>query len=203
VTTEPRSTAARSRRRADAERNIGRITAAARTALSKAPDTPTDDIAREAGVGRMTLYGHFRTRADLVEAALVDALRDGEQVLAAVDLSGDARDAMARLLDRSWALVAEVAGLVTAAQGVLPAGRLRDLHDNPARRVDDLIRRGREEGVFRTDLPTAWLVSAVQYLLHGAAEELRAGRLHPHEAAEAVTKSVLSLLTPPNVTPQA
>lgn len=52
---------ARSRRRADAERNIARIVSAARTLLSSDPNATTDDIAQAAGVGRMTLYGHFRT----------------------------------------------------------------------------------------------------------------------------------------------
>ncbi|MEV5824607.1 TetR/AcrR family transcriptional regulator [Spirillospora sp. NPDC052242] len=186
---------ARPRRRADAERSIARIVSAARTLLGSDPNASTDDIARAAGVGRMTLYGHFRTRADLVEAALADALRDGEAVLAAVDLSGDARAAIGRLLASSWELVAESGSLLAAAEGVLPAGRVRELHDPPARRVAELVRRGRDEGVIRTDLPEAWLVGAVHYLVHGAADEVRAGRLAAEDAADAVTKSALSVLT--------
>ncbi|RSN63797.1 MULTISPECIES: TetR/AcrR family transcriptional regulator [Actinomadura] len=186
---------ARPRRRADAERSIARIVSAARTLLSSDPNASTDDIARAAGVGRMTLYGHFRTRADLVEAALTDALRDGEAVLAAVDLSGDPRAAIGRLLASSWELVAESGALLAAAEDVLPAGRVRELHDPPARRMADLVRRGRDEGVMRTDLPEAWLVGAVHYLVHGAATEVRAGRLAAEDAPDAVTKSVLSVLT--------
>ncbi|WP_262402026.1 TetR/AcrR family transcriptional regulator [Actinomadura sp. CNU-125] len=186
---------ARPRRRADAERNIARIVSAARTLLSSDPNASTDDIARAAGVGRMTLYGHFRTRADLVEAALTDALRDGDEVLAAVDLTGDARAAMGRLLASSWRLAAESGSLLAAAEGVLPAGRMRELHDPPARRMADLVRRGREEGVMRTDLSEAWLVSVVHYIVHGAANEVRAGRLAAEDAADTVTKSVLSVLT--------
>ncbi|MFV2171567.1 TetR/AcrR family transcriptional regulator [Actinomadura sp. LOL_016] len=186
---------ARPRRRADAERNIARIVSAARTLLSTDPNASTDDIARAAGVGRMTLYGHFRTRADLVEAALTEALRDGDAALSAVDLSGDAREAIGRLLASSWKLVAESGALLTAAEGVLPAGRVRELHDPPARRVAELIGRGRDEGVLRTDLPESWLVGVVHYIVHGAAEEVRAGRLAAEDAADAVTKSVLSVLT--------
>ncbi|MEV4182991.1 helix-turn-helix domain-containing protein [Streptosporangium canum] len=58
-----------------AERSIVRIVSAARECLSGDPNASVDDIAKAAGVGRMTLYGHFGTRAELVEAALVDALR--------------------------------------------------------------------------------------------------------------------------------
>ncbi|MFC9970681.1 TetR/AcrR family transcriptional regulator [Spirillospora sp. NPDC127200] len=185
---------ARPRRRADAERNIARIVSAARRLLSVDPSAATDDIAKAAGVGRMTLYGHFRTRADLVEAALADALRAGEETLSAVDLTGDPREAMARLLTSSWQLVAESAALLAAAEDVLPSGRVRELHDAPARRMAELVHRGREQGVFRTDLPADWLVSVVHYILHGAADQVRAGRLAPQDAADAVTKSIRSVL---------
>jgi AcrR family transcriptional regulator len=184
-------------RRADAEQSIARIVAAARVCLSRDPNATIDDIAKEAGVGRMTLYGHFRTRAELVEAALVDALRVGEGTLSAVDLTGDARDALSRLLASSWSLVAESAALAEAARGVLPAGRLRELHGAPARRVEDLIRRGQRQGVFRSDLPIAWLVSAVHYILKGAGDELRAGRVKTRDASGLVAATVQSILAVP------
>ncbi|WP_018653845.1 TetR/AcrR family transcriptional regulator [Actinomadura flavalba] len=185
----------RPRRRADAERSIARIVTAARDRLSADPNATVDDIAKAAGVGRMTLYGHFRTRADLVEAALADALQAGERTLSALDLTGDAAAAMTRLLAPSWELVAESAALLAAADGVLPAGRVRELHHDPARRVTDLVRRGREQGVFRADLPSEWLVDVVQYILHGAAEQVRAGRLPARDAGDVVTRTVLSVLT--------
>jgi AcrR family transcriptional regulator len=192
--------AAGPRRRADAERSIARILSAARTCLSGDPNASVDDIAKAAGVGRMTLYGHFATRAELVEAALVDALRAGEETLSAVDLTGDAREALARLLDVGWSLVAESAALLTAAQGTLPAGRIRQLHAAPAQRVEALIRRGQNEDAFRTDLPITWLVNAVHYILKGAAEENRAERLKTADAARVVTATVQSLLSPPHRT---
>jgi AcrR family transcriptional regulator len=193
--------APRPRRRADAQRSIARIVTAARACLGQDPDATIDDIAKTAGVGRMTLYGHFPNRAELVEAALVDALRVGEETLSDVDLSGDARDALTRLLQSSWSLVAESATLLQAAQGVLPAGRLLQLHTNPAERVEQLLRRGQADGVFRSDLPITWLVSAVHYLLHGAAEERHAGRLDAADAAHIVTVSVQSLLATPSPAP--
>jgi AcrR family transcriptional regulator len=188
----------RPRRRADAERSIARIVSGARAALSRDPDATVDDIAKAAGVGRMTLYGHFRTRPELVETALRDALRAGEEVLAGIDLDGDARAAMSRLLASSWGLVAESAALLTAAQRVLPAGRLREMHAGAADRVAELIRRGQRQGVFRTDLPLTWLVNTVHYILNGAAEENRTGRLPDVEVAGVVITTVLSVLaTPP------
>jgi AcrR family transcriptional regulator len=193
------TTVSRPRRRADAERSIARIVAAARACLSNDPDATIDDIAKAAGVGRMTLYGHFRSRPELVEAALADALRAGEETLSAVDLGGDARAALSRLLASSWSLVAESSALLAAAQKVLSPGRLRELHGAPAERVEELVRRGQEQGVFRTDLPIAWLVSVVHYVLKGAAEENRAGRVKTADVATILTETVHSILAAPQV----
>lgn len=191
------TTPAPRRRRSDAERSITRIVAAAREQLGTNPATSTDEIARAAGVGRMTLYGHFPTRADLIEAALRDAMRAGEEVLEHVDLTGDPPAALRALLRSSWTLVAESTGLQEAADGVIPAERLRELHGDPAERVRELILRGQTTGAFRTDLPAAWLVSTVHYLLHGAAAEVRAGRLRASDAEDVVTATIESVLRPP------
>lgn len=185
------------RRRADAERNVARIVAAARRCLGRDPDTSVDDIARAAGVGRMTLYGHFHSRAELVEAAVLDALRRTDEALAGVDGTGSARDALVRLLETSWSLLAESATLATAAERALPAGRVRELHARPAERVESLVRRGRADGEFRSDLPVSWLVGVVHYVLHGAVEEIRAGRMAPRDAGPTVVATVESILVGP------
>ncbi|NKZ04906.1 TetR/AcrR family transcriptional regulator [Actinomadura latina] len=182
------------RRRADAERSIARIVSAARECLSRDPNASIDDIAKAAGVGRMTLYGHFHNRKELVDAAMADAVRAGEEVLAGVDLTGPAQEVLTRLLESSWSLVAESTAILAAAQGTLSAGRIRELHAGPAQRVEELIRRGQDEGAFRTDMPIAWLVNVVQYVLHGAAEENHADRLKPEETARVVIATVQSIL---------
>src|SRR3954447_24571644 len=60
-------------KRADALRNYEKLLAAAREAFTEADRSASlEDIARRAGVGIGTLYPHFPTRADLVEAIYVD-----------------------------------------------------------------------------------------------------------------------------------
>jgi AcrR family transcriptional regulator len=63
-------------KRADARRNYERLLAAAREAFTEADtDTSLEDIARRAGVGIGTLYRHFPTRRNLIEAVYVDEVR--------------------------------------------------------------------------------------------------------------------------------
>ncbi len=64
-------------RRADAQRNHDLIVAAARSAVAeRGADIVLEDIARDAGVGIGTLYRHFPTRQDLLEATFLDEARE-------------------------------------------------------------------------------------------------------------------------------
>src|ERR1700727_4062147 len=89
-------------RRADASRTVAAILAAATECLARDPDTSMAEIAAAAGVGRMTLYGHFKTRAELLKAVLTQVIAEAHDALFAVDVSGDPRDALARLVAANW-----------------------------------------------------------------------------------------------------
>jgi TetR/AcrR family transcriptional regulator, mexCD-oprJ operon repressor len=184
-------------KRADAQRNITAIVDAALDCLGRNPDASVGEIAQTAGVGRVTLYGHFPSRADLVDAALAKAITESNAILEAVDLSGDPRKALTRLIEDSWRIVNQFRSLLVAAQNALPQGRIRDLHAGPVERVARLIERGQAEGVFRTDLPMSWLVATMQNVMHGAADEIHAGRLSPDDTAGLITATVLAAFTPP------
>jgi AcrR family transcriptional regulator len=68
------------RLRADAQRNYERLLKVASVAFEESgAETALEDIARRAGVGIATLYRHFPTRQQLIEAVylrVADALRD-------------------------------------------------------------------------------------------------------------------------------
>lgn len=184
-------------KRADAQRSIAAIVGAATECLSRDPTASTSEIAKLAGVGRVTLYAHFPSRADLVEAVFVHAIEQGEAALGHVDLTGDPREALSRLIKSSWHLVDRFRSLLVAAQEALPPGRVRELHANPMMRVERLIERGQAEGVFRIDLPTSWLVGVAHSVMHGAADEINAGRLTADRAAEYIRATVLAAFAPP------
>lgn len=185
------------RQRADARRNIAAILDAALTCLARDPEASVGDIARAAGVGRVTLYGHFPNRADLVDAVFARTLAEADEALNAVDLTGDPRAALARLVGSSWQIVNRHRALLQAAQRTIGPDRIRDQHEIPHRRVEALIKRGRREGVFRTDLPITWLVATFHNVLHGAAEEITTGRLAERAADHAIVATLLAAFTAP------
>ncbi|WP_405553367.1 TetR/AcrR family transcriptional regulator [Streptomyces canus] len=184
-------------KRADALRSIEAIEQAAAECLGRNPEASMSEIARAAGVGRVTLYAHFTSRTEVVDAAMSRAIDRGNEALDAVDLTGDPLLALARYVEAGWQLVDQARALLVAAQKELSAGRIRELHAGPAARVETLVARGRAEGAFRTDLPITWLVNVLHTVMHSAAEEIRAGRLTSDRAADHITATVLAAFTPP------
>ena len=180
--------------RADAVRNRERLLEAAIDALTHDPEASVASIARAAGMGRMTLYGHFSTREALIEAAFAKAMADGEEHLEKIDLSGDPSEALSRLIESSWLIVDRNRALLLAAQAELPPGQIREEHHRPRLRVTELIRRGQDEGVFRNDLSETWLAGVVHSIIHGATEEIAAGRLDPTDAARAIVATIAPAL---------
>jgi AcrR family transcriptional regulator len=64
-------------KRADARRNYEQLLEQARTAFAESGvDASLDEIARRAGVASGTLYRHFPTRLDLVEAVLAERIAE-------------------------------------------------------------------------------------------------------------------------------
>jgi TetR/AcrR family transcriptional repressor of mexCD-oprJ operon len=193
-----RAQPARRTQRADARRNIAAILDAATECLARDPETSVADIATAAGVGRITLYGHFKTRADLVDAVLVRTIKRADALLDATDTTGDPGEALARLVTASWQIVHEFSNILLAAERELPAERIRGVHDRILRRVQSLIDRGQRAGTFRRDLPKHWLVTTTFSLMHAAAEDTAAGRLNAEDAAGLITATLLSAFSPPS-----
>ncbi len=183
-------------RRADALRNIDAIFDAARLTLARDPDASLADIAAAAGVGRVTLHTHFGTRADLVNAVVTRTLDTAQEAIAAVDLSGPSRDALRRLVDTCWQLVADSGSLLVAAERALPPERILAAHTNLMTPVGTFLERARADGEFRSDQPVSWQLAVFHGIVHTAATEIAAGRLDADNAGATITATLLAALRP-------
>lgn len=85
--------------RKDQLRNRARIVDAALDAfVERGPEVSLDEIARLAGVGQATLYRHFGTRDDLVEAVLDQMAAAATAKCARLATTGSPRDAFRRTI---------------------------------------------------------------------------------------------------------
>jgi len=186
----------RTGRRADAERNIATILATGMDLFSRHGDVSMADVAKAAGLGRVTLYAHFPTRADLLHALARQAIAEAEAALDATpaDPSEPADQVLARLIDATWHVLDRYRKLRTHSLTELGPDRLAQQHDPIRHRLEKIVTLGQEQGRFRTDLPLDWMITTIFGLIHTAADEIEAGRLDPQLAPGLLTATLQAAL---------
>lgn len=183
--------------RSDSTRNREAILEAAAECLADNPSASLADIAEAAGIARITLYGHFSSRNDLLTALVHTSMARVEQELSAVDMSGDPWQALESLAASSWRLVTNLNVLRGVVEQALPAEVVHGSHGDPRTRVGLLLARGRADGVFRADQSVDWQTACYFSLLHGAAAEVRAGRLADDEVSSLLFPTLRAMLRVP------
>lgn len=176
LTTGTPGDTARRAPRADAQRNLDALVAAARTVFVRSGvDAPVREIAEEAGVGVGTLYRHFPQRADLVVAVFrdaVDAAADAAPVLAA---QYPPAEAVAQWMQRFVDFIGTKRGIVAAlhsgnpAFAALPAYFSERFH--PA--LKGLLDAAISAGEMRPGIDPTDLLTAAANLAHGDVEQGR------------------------------
>ena len=195
MSSTPASADAPTHLRADARRNIALILDAAESCLARDADASMSDIATAAGLGRVTIYGHFSSRGALIEAVVHRVLAAANASLDEVDLSGDPGEAFERLVDATWQVTLRSGSLIIAADKVLPATTVRQAHAGGLEaRVRNLVSAGQRSGAFRSDLSADWLLATFHAVLHAAASEIDAGRLERADASRIITSTMLATL---------
>jgi AcrR family transcriptional regulator len=150
--------------RTDAQRNRERILEVAKQAFTRSgANASLDDIAKEAGVGAGTLYRHFPTRGDLLQAVYrseLEKLAAVEQKLAQTMTPVDAL--------RAWLLL--FIDAIAAKQLIAPAlnrlvGDHKKIFEASYAQMHDairsLVRRAIKSGDIRRDLDAIDLLRAL------------------------------------------
>jgi AcrR family transcriptional regulator len=150
--------------RADAQRNRERILDVAKEAFARhGANTSLDDVAKQVGVGPGTLYRHFPTREELLQAVYrteLEKLAEAEQKFSQTMAPTDAL--------RAWLLL--FVDAIAAKQLIAPA--LNTLLGDPKKvfetsyakmhqAIRALVKRGVENGDIRSDLDPVDLLRAL------------------------------------------
>lgn len=147
--------------RRDSVENRAGILDAARATLANDPRASIDVIARSAGLSRRTLYGHFDDRDALIRELISTGAQRFNAIAGSVTDS-DPCLALARLAARLWreashvqfaaALALDEAHVEHTAAALAPLRRT----------VADLVRRGQDDGSFRTDIAAPTLARLIE-----------------------------------------
>jgi AcrR family transcriptional regulator len=140
--------------RRDVQRNHERIVESARILFAASGlDVSVEELSREAGVGIGTLYRHFATKEELIDAVLEDAFQEYLALGRDAAANPDAWSGLCEFLERALALYAANHGLKdvvsTRPQGLRRAAamrrRLRPL-------MASVVERAQAQGALRIDV---------------------------------------------------
>src|ERR1700761_2304395 len=141
--------------RSDAQRNRERLLAAATDAFREADEQVSlEGVAKRAGVGIGTLYRHFPTREDLVEAVYLSEL---DRLLASAPklLAAAPPDrALRAWMDRFAAWVEGKQGMTETLRGMFAGGAIvrSAMQERLAATIEQFLEAGAAAGVLRDDV---------------------------------------------------
>lgn len=171
------------------------VAAAAARHLALAPAASMQGLAAAAGVSRATLFRRFPSRAALV-AELCEAAAEAfvRAVAEAAPEEGPPPRALERVVEALGRLAAVVGllGLQPLAEHVEASLLARTAETEESLRR--LVRRGQESGHFRVEVDPEWFVTMLTWLLVGAADSVRLGRLTPGSAQRHLAATLASTL---------
>jgi TetR/AcrR family transcriptional regulator, mexCD-oprJ operon repressor len=181
-------------RRATAERNLEAILDGAERLVESGRQLSISAVASEAGVSRVTVYAHFEGLEQLVEALVERAVNRAVATIEAAEPDrGPADEALRRVIAASWEELGRHQGIGLAAASGLTAEATHRAHQSAASRIRRLVDRGRKEKAFRSDVPAGWLVASYFALVHGARDEVLAGRMKRGPALKALEATLVDL----------
>ncbi|MGW6198861.1 TetR/AcrR family transcriptional regulator [Kribbella sp. NPDC055110] len=163
--------------RADARDNRARIMTAADDVFGRSPGASTDDVARLAGVGIATVFRHFATKTELLEAVLtlrLERIRDRALELAGSDDPGTAFFAFFTQVVAESASKLAIAEALTAA-GAAAGDEAREAGRGMREAFSGLLTAAQKAGAVRTDAE----MPEVYALLIGASRGATAAKLDP------------------------
>jgi len=174
-------------RRAVGDRNREAILEAAIGVLGAQPDAGIAEVAAAAGVGRATVYRHFTSREELLEALRLHASEEARARFDAARVDeGDPVAALERLVSAMLALGDRYRVIFPQDRENRP--RRSEVLLKPLTRV---IARAQAEGAIDPEIPPAWVIAALRALLRGAVEEIEARRLARDAAATRVVRTLV------------
>jgi AcrR family transcriptional regulator len=165
----------------------------AATVLTARPAASMDDVARAVGVSRATLFRRFPSRSALIGTLCRQAVEAFVAATEGVGQDGDPVVALRALVGRLVPLGARYGLLATQPVEELVERELLARAAAGEERVRALVRDGQAAGVFRVDVDPEWVMTALTWLVVGAADGVRLGRLAPARVTAHVADTVLRL----------
>ena len=148
----PAATLDRKTLRSDARRNRERLVASARELFARGGvDVPVEEVTRRAGVGMGTLYRHFATKEELIDAVLEDAFAELVRCAEKAAANDDGWAGFTGFLEEALTLHAANLGLKDVLATREHGRRVATLRARMQPLLRATIERAHKQGTLRSD----------------------------------------------------
>lgn len=154
---------------ARSERSRLALIKAGMTLLAETRDASLSDVAQAAGVGRATLYRHFETREQLIDAVAQHCLTAFDVATAHIDQQAKSHlDAVRMLFDVVMPMQEEVTFLMKLDGLIEDNQHIADLYQRQDEELRELFIQCQREQSIRADVPVDWLMTMIDGLFFAA-----------------------------------
>jgi AcrR family transcriptional regulator len=149
-------------RRDARERRARLLESARREFAAHGVDASLEQIARDAGVAIGTLYRHFPTRLDLLEAAFEPRLQEFLDEVDSALRVDDPWEGFVSYLENLFRVQAGDRGFNDFLSRRFPGSPVTErIHDQMCQQIDDVLRRAQDDGSVRPDIALADIVNLI------------------------------------------
>ncbi len=170
------------------------ILAAGFVLFSRNPGASLSDFAQEAGIGRATLHRYFASREALMDALCHAAL---SEIDAAIDSATHDAKSYTEALYQSIGAILPLAHrhLFLSYVTVDDPARAAQFEKSNAQ-MREVIDLAKAEGTFDAHVPTAWIATSYDALVHAGWERVLAQDLTPRQATDLVWRTLTKGMAP-------
>lgn len=171
------------------EKSRNRILKAAVKTFAENHLASMDEVAEAAGVGRATLYRIFGSRKELMDALFIEAEEKVSELVKQIDFSEHSSTVLGNLVSAMIPL-----GDSFHFLNYEPLHRDSEADKAYRKHMDflkEFVIKMKEDGVVRSDIPTAWAASSLDVLIWTIWLSIRDGEVAAGEATDILINTYL------------
>ena len=168
---------------------------AAAVTLAQKPGATLNEIAQSAGVGRATLYRYFPNREALLRELTIEAFERSEQAMASIQAKNQSATEMLRDFIAGLIPLGDRYHFLLSVPTFEDDPEIARLYEQQSQTWLRLVEALKTEGVVVSDVPTAWIVAAIEGLVYTAWSSVHDGYIARRDAPDLVFRTLLKGLS--------
>ena len=168
---------------------------AAAVVLAQNPGASIAVIARQAGIGRATLHRYYPKREDLLRALALNAMAQSDAVVLPLYKEDGPKLETLKNIIRAMVPLGAYWHFLSLEYSVMEDEAVKEKYKAQLECLSQLVNEVKAERGLALDVPTAWMVAAIDSLLYAAWMGVEAGAIARNDAADLVIRTLFQGLS--------